>query len=129
VVAKDLFYLDYEGLLFPVKKLFSLQAFSNFKFTSNQRDAFLIDDSLCFLVFSFPYWLKFWYKSKFKSKIVFIVMIYTTTSYVSNFWNFGVKIKLDKLLILSLELSLKFFSNLTLFHINLQRKLFNNLKV
>ena len=51
MVSKDLFYLDYEGLIFPIKQLFSLQAFSNFKLTSNQRDAFLIDVSLCFRVF------------------------------------------------------------------------------
>ena len=58
-------------LLFKFRLLTSF--FYNYKFTSNQKEAFLLTSM--FNVYVYSCYLKVWFKSKLKSKVVFIVLI------------------------------------------------------
>jgi len=64
------------------KLMISIRFFSSifFKSTGKQRETVKYTTSLCFNVYMYPCCMKAWQQLKFKSKVMFIVLIYTTTT-------------------------------------------------
>ena len=70
---KELFTYSTRKTIFLFKFWLLTSFFYNYKFTSNQREAFLLTSM--FNVYVYSCYLKVWFKSKLKSKVVFIVLI------------------------------------------------------
>ena len=68
-------YIQYYEDDFFIQVLDVYKLYLNYKFTSNQREAFFNWQLLLISMFMYACCLTAWYKSKLKSKVVFIVLI------------------------------------------------------